>query len=200
MSAYRKFSDQLQALAPPKAAKAPKADPLWQRGANTLGGLGALGEGEREIPNFAPTPAAERRAPTTRGEVEADPAAIVEYDGGIPRIWAVGFTRLHPDRAPADVPPRRWERFVDDIGRFLDGPFGSVAAALGWGPFDLFGCDRDRPLARIDQAGLLWLLNGDKLVALSENTATIETQSGARQTFRRKPDEPGRTLAWELAP
>ena len=62
----------------------------------------------------------------------------------------------------------------------------------------MFGCDRTRPFARIDQAGLLWLLNGDKLIALTENTASIETQTGARQTYRRKPNEPGRVLAWEL--
>jgi len=34
---------------------------------------------------------------------------------------------------------------------------------------------------------------------LTENTATIETRTGARQTWRRKPAEPGRVLAWELA-
>jgi hypothetical protein len=42
-------------------------------------------------------------------------------------------------------------------------------------------------------------LNGEKLIALTENTATIETRTGARQTWRRKPAEPGRVLAWELA-
>jgi hypothetical protein len=74
-----------------------------------------------------------------------------------------------------------------------------MAAALGWSPYDLFGCDRDRPLARIDHAQLLWLLDGDKLVALTENTATIERRTGARQTYRRKPSAPGRVLAWEVA-
>ena len=94
---------------------------------------------------------------------------------------------------------KRWLQFVDYVGRFLDSPFCAVAAALGWGPYDLFGCDRDRPFARIDQAGLLRLLNGDRLIALTENTATIETRTGARQTYRRKSSEPGRVLAWELA-
>ena len=77
---------------------------------------------------------------------------------------------------------------------------------MGWkgrgawlGANDLFGCDRDRPFARIDSAGLLWLLNGNRLVALSENTATIETCTGARQSWR-KPSELGRVLAWELTP
>ena len=63
----------------------------------------------------------------------------------------------------------------------------------------MFGCDRDRPFTRIDQAGLLWLLNGDKLIALTENTATIERRTAACQTYRRKPPEPGRVLAWELS-
>jgi hypothetical protein len=85
------------------------------------------------------------------------------------------------------------------VGLFLDCPFCAVAAALGWGPHDLFGCDRDRPFARIDYAGLLWLLSGDRLVALTARTATIETRTGARQTYRRKPNEAGRVLAWELA-
>jgi hypothetical protein len=140
------------------------------------------------------------RAVASWGEAEAERAAIVEHDGGIPRAWAEGFARLDPDRPPADVPLKRWQRFVDDVGLFFDSPFCAVAAALGWGPIDLFGCDRDRPYARIDQAGLLWLLDGAKLLALTENTATIETPTGAPQTFRLKPDEPGRVLAWELAP
>ncbi len=133
------------------------------------------------------------------GDAEEERVAIVEYDGGIPCAWAEGFARLDPGRPPADVPPRRWQTFVDDVGLFLDGDFASVASALGWGPYDLFGADRDRPFARIDQAGLLWLLNGDRLEKLSENTATIQTRTGARQIWRLKPAAPGRVLAWELA-
>jgi hypothetical protein len=133
------------------------------------------------------------------GEAQEERTAIVECDGGFPREWAEGFARLNPDRPPGDVPLARWRRFIDDVGQFLDGGFARMAAALGWGPLDLFGCDRDRPCARIDQAGLLWLLNGDRLSALSENTATIETRTGARQTFRRKPQQLGQAVAWELA-
>jgi len=144
-------------------------------------------------------PTTEVEIPAQWGEAEEQHVAIIEYDVKIPRAWAEGFARLDPDRPPGDVPPRRWLRFVDDVGLFLD-RWAAHAAALGWGPYDLFGCDRDRPFARIDQAGLLWLLNGDRLFALTENTATIETRAGARQTYRRKPAQPGRVLAWELAP
>ena len=198
MSAYRKFSDERQsaplAPAPPKPAKAPKVDPI---GAETLGGLDALGVAEPQMRNSALPISALDRAQTW-GEAEAERAAIVEHEGGIPRAWAEGFARLHPDHPPGDAPPRRWQRFVDDVGLFLDSPFCAVAATFGWGALDLFGCDRDRPFARLDKQGLCWLLSGNRLLALSENTATIETRTGARQTYRRKLSVPGRVLAWEL--
>jgi hypothetical protein len=126
-------------------------------------------------------------------------AAIVEYGVGVPRAWAEGFARLDPTRPPADVPLRRWQQFIDDVGRFLDLGFAEKATAFGWEAFDIFGCDRDRPFARIDQQGLCWLIAGNRLVLLSENAAIIATRTGARQTWRRKPSEPGRVLAWELA-
>jgi hypothetical protein len=134
---------------------------------------------------------------STLSPLEQERAAIIEHDGGIPRGWAEGFARLDAARPPGDVPARRWQTFLDDVGRFLDN-WAERAAALGWAPYDLFGADRERPFARIDKAGLLWLLNGNRLIAIGENTATIETKSGARQTFRRKLDEPNRVSPWEL--
>ena len=202
MIAYRKFSDTLQnevrAPIPPKPPKAPKVDPIEPPQARTLGGLGALGVVAGETENL---PAPAEATPAAWGEAEGERAAIFEHEGKIPRAWAEGFAMLDPDRPPGELPLKRWQRFVDDLGLFLDSPFCAVAAALGWGPNDLFGCDRDRPFARIDAAGLLWLLNGDRLIALSENTATIEMKTGARQTYRRRaPGEQGRVLAWELEP
>jgi len=115
----------------------------------------------------------------------------------IPFEWAAGFARLDPDAPVADFPSRRWAELVDDIGAFLDGGFAAQAAALGWGALDLFGCDDVRPYARIDLAGLLILLNGGRLVALTTAAAVIETGTGARHTFRRRP-QPGAVLIWEL--
>jgi hypothetical protein len=63
----------------------------------------------------------------------------------------------------------------------------------------LFGCDRVKPFARIDRAGLLWLLDGKKLLALAHDSAAIATPSGGTLKYRRYPNEPGRVLAWELA-
>jgi hypothetical protein len=133
-------------------------------------------------------------------DVDEERAAIVEYDADVPRSWAEGYARLDPAHPPTGVPVDRWQSFIDDSGRFLDGGWAKKAASLGWGPLDLFGCDRERCFARIDHAGLLWLLNGDRLVEFDRRMATIERRTGARQTFRRRPvlvEEVG--LAWELA-
>jgi hypothetical protein len=133
--------------------------------------------------------------------LEEERAAIIEYDGGVPRSWAEAFARLDPARPPGDVPSKRWVQFIDDCGRFLDSGWASRVEALGWGPLDLFGCDRERPFARIDRAGLLLLINGGKLVALTAETATIETPTGHRQTCQRQPAEIGSVvLAWDLNP
>ena len=153
----------------------------------------------RPIDTSPETVGAGEVAPATWTDTEEERAAIAEHDGKIPRAWAEGFARLHPDHPPGDVPLRRWQCFVDDVGLFVDSPFCAVAAALGWGPHDLFGADRDRPFARVNRAGLLWALDGARLVMLTEDAATIETRTGARQIWRRRPSEPGQVLAWELA-
>jgi hypothetical protein len=51
----------------------------------------------------------------------ANPASG-HYDGdrGVPRVWGGGLARLDPSRPPADVPHRRWVRFLDDCGRAAD--------------------------------------------------------------------------------
>jgi hypothetical protein len=132
-------------------------------------------------------------------DAQEERAAIVEYDGYAPRAWAEALARLDPAQPPWDVPPRRWLQFIDDCGRFLDGAWAKHAAALGWGPLDLFGCDRERPFARIDHQGLLWLLDSHKIVELYRDKAIIETATGARQTYQRRPVEVGRVVsAWDL--
>jgi hypothetical protein len=143
---------------------------------------------------------AAERALEIWGEAQDERAAIVVYDGKLPRAWAEGLARLHPDEPPADVPLKRWQTFVDDCARFLDAGWAEKVAVLGWGPLDLFGCDRERPFARVGHAGLLWLLNGDRLVELDGHCAVIERQTGVRQSYRRKPVLVGEVvLAWELA-
>ncbi len=127
-------------------------------------------------------------------------AGVIEYDGGVPRAWAEALARLEPARPRYDIPSKRWLQFIDDCGRFIDGGWATRAAVLGWGPLDLFGCDRERPFARVDHLGLLWLLNAGTVVELNRDRAILETDRGTRQRYRRGPVEVGRVvLAWELS-
>jgi hypothetical protein len=130
-------------------------------------------------------------------DVEEERAAAIEYDGGARRAWAEALARLDPAKPLSDMPLDRWQQFIDDCGRFLDQGWANRAEALGWGPLDLFGCDRERPLSRYDGMGLLWIIQGRRLVALTAETATIDTLTGSLQTYRRRPVEVGRiVLPW----
>jgi hypothetical protein len=171
-----------------KVAKAPEGEP------GPSATFAAFADGQTKTQNFEP-------APEAWADAQEERAAIVEHDGGAPRAWAEALARVDPNKPPGDVPPMRWLRFIDDCGSFLDGGWGAHATALGWGPLDLFGCDRERPYARVDHLGLLWLLKGGTIVELHRDRAILQTESGVRQIYRRRPVEVGRVvLAWELIP
>lgn len=113
-------------------------------------------------------------------------------------LWADGVARLSIMAAPSDVPPRRWSQFVADCHAFIATEWAALASAHGWTALDLFGCDQTAPYARVGRLGLLWFLNGQRLASLTADCAVIVTGTGARLTYRRRPPEQGRVLAWEL--
>ena len=109
-----------------------------------------------------------------------------ELTGNTGTGGAIHLDQLDPERPPGDVPPRRWAQFIADATAFRSSGFADQARALGWTDADLFGCDDERPFARIDCLGLIWLLNGDRLLALTADAAVIETKGGSRLTFRKR--------------
>lgn len=96
------------------------------------------------------------------------------------------FASLDPAKPFGDVPLRNYAQFVADARAFLASGFAEKAMALGWTTAELFGCDHDRPFARIDREGLVWLLAGRRLIAVTADIAVIETWNGSRLTYRRK--------------
>ena len=90
----------------------------------------------------------------------------------------------------------RWLRAVED-GRAFVTTWGPQAQALGWTPRDLFGLHtppaKPHPsyqrLARYDETGLVWLLDGRPVTLLSSTSAKIANPSGSITTYRkdRKP-------------
>jgi hypothetical protein len=101
------------------------------------------------------------------------------------------FTTLEA-RCPDLVPTERWQQAVADGQRFL-ARWDKQAHALGWTAEDLFGLflvpahakPRFNRLARYDETGLIWLLDGREVVALTDATAAIRNWTGNVTIYRR---------------
>jgi hypothetical protein len=95
-------------------------------------------------------------------------------------------------RCPLYIDSADWEQAVGDGREFL-ARWGQQADALGWSARDLFGLHQipERPVAsyrrlsRYDDTGLVWLLQGRPVVALTADTAAIQTESGGILTYRK---------------
>jgi hypothetical protein len=108
-----------------------------------------------------------------------------------PARYSRAMTALEA-RCPDLVPVDRWQFAVDDGRRFL-ARWGEQAEALGWTARDLFGLHKppEKPhpsysrLSRYDETGLVWLLQGCEVVALTDATGAIQSSTGAITTYRR---------------
>jgi hypothetical protein len=96
-------------------------------------------------------------------------------------------------RCPDHIEVADWQNAIEDGRRFL-AQWGERAEALGWTARDLFGLmsvpDKPHPTfrrrSRYDQLGLLWVLGGRTVVALTEATAAIKgTTHDAVTVYRR---------------
>ena len=103
--------------------------------------------------------------------------------------------RLRAAPPPAGVPPEAWSRLIHDAERFTAG-WAETASRLGWTWLDLVGCDRVKPWARVDRWGVLWLVAGNSIVAMTADAAVIELAGGIRQSYRRVKAAQGTVLPW----
>jgi len=114
--------------------------------------------------------------------------------------WVDGIARLDYHRVPTTVPLHRWRQFVDDCHRFVSSPenWADRAAELGWNDQALFACYRNRPLEYIGSAGLLWTVNGGRLLELYRDWAAIErAEDRSRRVYHsRRLDAANVTLPW----
>jgi hypothetical protein len=92
---------------------------------------------------------------------------------------------------PELVETDRWQQAVLDAETFL-ATWGEQAHALGWTARELFGLhpipERPAPnfrrLSRYDSTGLIWLLQGRPVIALTETEAAIQS-AGAVVMYRK---------------
>ena len=110
--------------------------------------------------------------------------------------WNEGILHMLSLSRPGCIKPDRWRLIIADSHQFVD-RWGAQAAALGWTTLDVFGAHPTHPIERLDLAGLIILLHGDDLVALTADTARIRTSSGTLLTYYRRPRQ-GAVPLWEL--
>ena len=181
----------------------------------TLGALGTLGarppairrqDDFHELPSPAPKVP---KAPKVLS-IRNPPAVPSEDDGSrqaphgspklakapkvttdIPLVYAKALAEL-TRCCPHRVDTARWQQCIRDAYGFLH-DWAEQAEALGWTARDLFGLHQPpaspapsyQRLSRYDQTGLIWLLQGCPVVALTEGTATIRMATGSKLTYRR---------------
>jgi hypothetical protein len=136
-------------------------------------GEGCTNEGSRASEN-------QKTASTSNSQNRQNPSAYA-------RVFAVLCKRC-----PAHIELVRWRQVMEDGERFL-AEWGDQAEALGWSSRDLFGLHEVpanphptyQRLSRYDCTGLIWLLQGCPVVAVTEATAAIKMPTGNITTYRR---------------
>jgi hypothetical protein len=96
-------------------------------------------------------------------------------------------------KCPELVEPDRWQQAIRDADNFL-ATWGAKAQAFGWTARELFGLHPvpDRPagnysrLSRLDATGLIWLLRGRPVIALTAAEAVMRCHSGATLRYCRR--------------
>jgi len=98
-----------------------------------------------------------------------------------------------------DFKEEQWNQLIDDSGRFLD-RWAVQVAAMGWTTQEVFGVHPGKPDARIDLKGLVPCIGGREVVAVSADSAIIQTPSGAHQRIFRRADiqSRGRVPLWDI--
>jgi hypothetical protein len=119
----------------------------------------------------------------------------------VPVEWRKGVAVLEDRNPPSDVPRHRWRQFIRDCESFLGSQWAERAAQLGWDAMSLFGCRRTLPLSYLGSAGLLWFLNGGRLVDLHRDWAVIDVPvNGSQRVFYRRNVSAKVTFPWLIRP
>jgi len=111
--------------------------------------------------------------------------------------WLDRFSSIDAHEPPRGFPAKDWHALHRDGTEFLR-TWGRKAVALGWSTLDVFGVHRIAPSANYAAMGLVLLLRGAHVVALTADSAMIQNSTGSRLTFRRQAPHDAAVPVWEL--
>lgn len=102
----------------------------------------------------------------------AERAALMEFDGGLPRVWAESMARLCTAPRPGAYLPEVWATLVEDGAKLIDRHLTRIVGN-GWTPDDV--------------RGLLPLIQGREVVAVHIADVVVRGGNGAKETIYRRP-------------
>jgi len=108
-------------------------------------------------------------------------AAIIEYDGKIPREWAEKLALVQQRLKPQSFPKNRWSRVLEVIDYLTTNGRDRLAEIIscGWELKDVFGCHASAPCYRSDCMGLLMLFHeGDEILSVTHEVIAIKRHRG----------------------
>jgi hypothetical protein len=101
-----------------------------------------------------------------------------------PAGWHAISEEMKQLPAPEWVGVDRWFEMIEDADAFLSS-WSNAARDLGWTALNLFGVHAVAPGARYDVMGLVAVLRGGTVSALTDRTAAIRQPSGSTLTYTR---------------
>jgi hypothetical protein len=101
-----------------------------------------------------------------------------------PAKWHAILAELEQRSCPDWLTLDQWNALLLDAENFLS-RWGEAAHALSWTALDLFGVHPTVPASRFDVMGLLLLVQGCTVIALTEDGATSRRKTGAVLSYRR---------------
>jgi hypothetical protein len=148
--------------------------------------------------NIANQSLAGARTTGTTGTTIFEEGLNDECEGRAPAEWHAILAELEQRSCSDWLSPDRWDAVLSDAENFLS-RWGAAAHALGWTALDLFGVHPTVPAARFDVMGLVLLICGGEVIALTASSAAIRRRSGAVLTYRRG-DQTGAVCITRITP
>jgi len=138
--------------------------------------------GDRKNKQFESVTRSVPSVPTATTHFEEGRAARIFEDN--PAGWHAISEELKQMPTPEWVGADRWLEMIEDGDAFLSS-WASAAHDLGWTALHLFGVHAVAPGSRYDVMGMVPLLTGGRVSALTERTAIIRQRSGATLIYTR---------------
>jgi hypothetical protein len=149
-------------------------------------------------PHLSPAPAtdgATAKSAVIRGVQElvrvdvADVAAIA--------AWRRGVASLRIGSPPDSVSDRAWQTTIADAEALID-LWGADLEALGWSTLEIFGTNDNPRARRLDRVGLLDLLEGRAVLAVTATHASIRATARDVTRFDRRLVAAGGIPVWAV--